>query len=354
MSHLDILIPFGLPPTELSTDLLRQLKAPALAHLIARASSGQHLSGHEKFDAFARVLPHEAWLARQFGVKQGLPEDSSPPVATVAMTALGVPPTEGEWFILQPVHIHIAQDHLVLTDVRQLNLSDQDSRALFAIAQPLFEEHGKSLIYGNSMTWFVRADDWANLKTATPDAACGRNIDIWMPKGDGERNWRKVQNDVQMHWFSHRINAEREAHGLKPVNSVWLWGGATAQDASVRSPYSATFRLHGWMEAFGHRSGYAKESATCSYVIDAAQERALVLLDELAEPALAADWGYWLQAFQQLEADWFAPLLTALENGKLKRLSLIFTHNSSLTSCTTSRQSLRKFWVKPSFARLCP
>src|SRR5687767_7350151 len=37
MSHLDILLPFGLPPAHLAPDLLRELKTPALATLIAKA-----------------------------------------------------------------------------------------------------------------------------------------------------------------------------------------------------------------------------------------------------------------------------------------------------------------------------
>jgi hypothetical protein len=81
MSHLDILLPFGLPPAEMAADLLRELKTPALATLTARTKScSQHA-----FDGFSRALPHEAWLAQQFGLAQKIPADSSPPIATALM-----------------------------------------------------------------------------------------------------------------------------------------------------------------------------------------------------------------------------------------------------------------------------
>lgn len=352
MSHLDILIPFGLPPAELSADLLRELNAPALATLTARAKS----QGGSTLDDFSRALPHETWLARQFGLEKDM--QGSPPVAAALMQSLGLAPESGTWFVLQPVHIHIARDHLVLTDPRQLTLPEQESRTLFDIAKPLFDEAGKPLLYGTAGTWFARADDWAGLQTSTPDVAIGHNIDIWMPKGPGERDWRKLQNEVQMHWFNHPINEEREAHRLKPVNSIWLWGGATTAAATAMarpaSRYTKAFNLAGWMQALGQLVPQQARAASAAELIAAKPEQSLLLLDTLLEPALSNDWSRWLDRMRQLETDWFAPLLHALKSGTIEQLSLIITHDSRISSFTATRSSLRKFWVKPSLATLCP
>src|SRR5690606_12665127 len=110
----------------------------------------------------------------------------------------------------------------------QLQLAEDEAQALFESALSVCEESGKSLLYGDAHTWFLRADDWQDLHTSTPDAACGHNIDIWMPKGQNERDWRRLQNEIQMHWHAHAINEQRAERGLKPVNSVWLWGGTAA------------------------------------------------------------------------------------------------------------------------------
>lgn len=353
MSHLDILIPFGLPPAEISTDLLKQLKLPALATLTTRAKSESGTARIEAFNDFSRALPHEIWLARQFNMGDHVKSDNSPPVATALMQSFGLAPEAGTWFVLQPVHIHIARDHLVLTDPRQLQLTEQDARALFDIARPLFEEVGKDLVYGNASTWFVRADGWSELHTSTPDAAGGHNIDIWMPKGPSERDWRKVQNEVQMHWFDHSINTAREANGLKPVNSIWLWGGAPAK-ASSQGSYSQTFNLSGWQTALGQLVPQRATDASAQDVLTANSEQGLLVLDDLLEPALSNDWSRWLENMHKLEENWFAPLLQALKTGKIARVSLVATNNSHTSRFTVTKTSLRKFWVKPTLATLCP
>lgn len=350
MSHLDILLPFALPPAELSADLCKALRTPALASLLARARVDRTLPADEPAEGFHRALPHERWLAQAFQGSNAPENNTSPPVAPALMRSFGLDPGAGTWFIVQPVHIHIARDHLVLTDPRQLMLSEQDARALFDIAAPLFEEYGKDLCYGNSDTWFIRADDWRELRTSTPDAASSHNIDIWMPRGPSERDWRKLQNEVQMHWFNHAINETRESHRLKPVNSLWLWGGAP-EDTSLASNYTDTFNLSGWMTSFAAPKHAA--SATAQDVLAAKPQQGLVMLDTLLEPALSNDWSRWLDGMHVLEEKWFSPLLQALKNGAIDHLSLIATHDSGLSRFAVSRLSLRKFWVKPSLAPLC-
>ena len=309
MSHLEILLPFALPPIELAGDLLRALDAPALALLLSRSQRND-----ESFDAFDRALPHEVWLARQFGVEERLRIGGSPPAAAAARELFGLPADDGCWFMLQPVHLHVARDHLVLTDLRQLVLREHESRALFKAIAPLFEESGRKLVYGDLHTWFLRADDWQSLRTATPDAACGHNIDIWLPQGDGERDWRKLQNEIQMTWHAHVVNTERETHNMKTVNSVWLWGGSPPDTAIAPCRYTHTFNLHGWMRALA-RQNARQASSNASEVIAAAPESGLVMLDALIEPALANDWSEWLARLQAWESVWLAPLLEAVKAG---------------------------------------
>lgn len=348
MSHLDILMPFGLPPAEMATDLLRECKTPALATLLARAGAPQTRT----FDVFSRTLPHETWLSQQFFGIDTARTETSPPLAAAAMRQLGFPVNAGTWFMLNPVHIHIARDHLVLTDVRQLAIADEESIALFEAAKPLFDEIGKTLVYGNPSIWFMRADDWSDLQTASPDAACGHNIDIWMPKGNSELAWRKLQNEVQMHWHLHAVNAGREARGAQPVNSLWLWAGAPAQAASVPAPYSAVANFQGWLAAFVQPVERQLQAGNAAEVLAMHPTSSLLLLDSLLAPALANDWGTWLQHMQALETDWFAPLLAALKSGKIKQMKLVMTHSSRCAEFVTGTHSLRKFWAKPSLARL--
>lgn len=352
MTELDILLPFGLPPAELAGDLLKSLDSPSLAVLASRTKSED--ARHEMIDEFQRSLPHELWIARRFGLEDGLMKHGSPPIASALMTAMHVAPQPGTWFVLQPVHIHIARDHLVLTDPRQLALSEEESRILFDIAAPLFAEAGKRLLYGDAATWFVEAEDWRELETSSPDAASGHNIDIWMPKGERGRDWRKVQNDVQMHWFNHAVNEAREARREKPVNSVWLWGGPSGASHEKTPHYDKAFNLSGTMQAFRALVPAHADAGDVPALLSSAAGRNMLLLDALLEPALANDWAGWLTNMKHLDENWFSPLLQALKSGKIDRVSLIATHDSRISRFTATRSSLRKFWVKPSLAPLCP
>lgn len=350
MRHLDILIPFGLPPAEFAADLLRSCKTPALAMLLARAKPARS----EHAEAFSRALPHETWLVRQCGLDDFQPTDGNLPVAAALMRKLGVTADDGNWFVVNPTHLHIARDHLVLTDFRQLALSSEDGRALFDTAQSLFEEAGKSIVYGDARTWFARADDWSDLQTSTPDAACGHNIDIWMPKGPGEREWRKLQNEIQMHWHIHPVNQQREASGQKPVNSVWLWGGSTASRLPQSMRYRRAYGLSGWMQALAVPNTTAMADCTPAQVFADASDADLLLLDTLTPAALGNDLSEWLHRLHELESTWFAPVLDALTSKKIDEVSLILSHNTTLSEFAVARRSLQKFWIKPSLSRLLP
>jgi hypothetical protein len=347
MKQLDLFLPFALPPEEMARDLLRELKTPALAMLLGRSRR----TGHHSTDVFSRALPHEIRLAQSLGLSdRGI--ETSPALAAASMRRFGLQADEGNWFLVQPVHLHIARDHLVLTDPRQLALSDEEARALFATVQPLFEEYGHALLYGDAGTWFLRADAWAELRTATPDAASGHNVDIWMPKGPHERDWRRLQNEVQMHWHTHAVNEAREMSGRKTINSLWLWGGApstASADADITS-----FIVSGNANPLAFAAKHVVRAACANDIINAAPQHGVLLLDELTGLALANAWAEWLAAFQHYETTWFAPLLEALQNGRLERLDIVLSHDRTLSSYAVSKSSLRKFWRKPSLAHLAP
>ena len=62
----------------------------------------------------------------------------------------------------------------------------------------------------------------------------------------------------------------------------------------------------------------------------------------------------WLEAFHAIEADWLAPLLAGLREGRLGSLKLVTSDGSRLRETDVSRLSLKKFWLQPSLARLVP
>ena len=114
MKTIELVLPFALPPPELARDLFRQAKLPALATLLARGTVVWNQS-----DPYARHLPHQEWLLKQAGLQV-----AESGVTAAAMAALGMARSDGRWFALHPASLHIARDHLVLTDLRHLRLEE--------------------------------------------------------------------------------------------------------------------------------------------------------------------------------------------------------------------------------------
>ncbi len=331
-----LLVPFALPPAEHAKDLLNSLRLPALATLLARASD-HCLHPH---DPFAAALPHERWLAGGFA-------DNSPPVAHAVMQALGLAAAEGYWFLLQPVHLHIARDHLVLTDPSSLQISDAESRALFEAIAPLVEEAGHELRFGDSRHWFLRADNWNALRTCTPAAASGHNVDIWLPRGSGERDWRRLHNEVQMLWHQHPVNETRESGGLPRVNALWLWGGSDATAVTAATVGTDSSRAS---PAAAHAGTGGQ--AYIDFLLGRNAKAGLLIDTRLVSPSLAGDWSAWLTAMQALEAECFAPLLAALTSGGQQEATLLLSDAGRLAEWRATPLGMRKFWRSPSLATL--
>jgi len=359
MAHISLVLPFALPAPEFATDLIRALEAPALAALLSRHANG----AVHPLPGAARVLPHELWIARALGLAQGL----APAFGAAAMRGLGLDPGTGTWFVVNPAHIQIAHSHLMLGDVRQLDLRDEEARALFEAARECAEYLGHALVYGDAGTWFLRADDWDELATASPDAAVGMNLTDWMPSGAPARALRKLQNEVQMAWHTHATNAARERRGQAVINGFWPWAGASiatehaqrlidqASGKPAARPRVAAFESPGWLTALAEPDlRLASLEAVVEAAVEAqgAQQDLLVACGNVAAPAIAADWAGWLDQMQRLEAGLFAPLQALLARGAIKRLRLVLSHRDGHLDTLTTTMAQRKFWRRPSLERL--
>ena len=340
MSQITLVLPFALPIPEFAPDLVRALEAPALARLLTRTSSHARVPANDAL----RALPHEQWLARLLG----LLDTGGPAWAAAAMRALGLAPEGGTWFVVNPVHIEIARTHLMMGDPNQLRLLDEDSRALFATALPYFAEAGHALLYGDAQTWFMRADDWAGLDTSTVDAALGMDLTDWMPVGARAAAFRRLQNEVQIAWHTHPVNAAREARRLAPVNAFWSWGAADA----TRLPAAPLPRL----AAFGAGGAIAAladaRPASLAEFVAGIDGDAILYCASAAPFALGADWGGWIDQLRELEAALFAPILEALMKGRVRKLQLVLSHRDAHAEFTTTALAQRSFWRRPTLDRL--
>ena len=340
MTQITLVLPFALPPPELAPDLVRALQAPALASLLTRASCVTL-----PFDDNLRALPHEAWLASELS----LSPQGQCAFACAAMRGLLLDPGQDSWFIINPAHIEISRSHLSIADLRRLQIDEAHSRALFETARPFFDEIGKTLLYGDASTWFMRADGWNTLQTASPDAAVGLNLTDWLPAGPAAVDFRKLQNEVQMLWFEHPANVEREATGLPPINSFWLWGLSAPKATMPAEPIFATTGVPAWLASMATIPTVALPNPFNGGGADS-----MLVCGDLAEAAIASDWSSWLAHMARFENMLFAPALAALKNGQAGKIKLVLSNRADHKQFITSKWAQHAFWRSPSLHRLLP
>ncbi|KAK43166.1 regulator [Caballeronia jiangsuensis] len=352
---LHLLLPFALPSAADAAIALHGLESAALDKLLARATLEERVIGED----FQRTLPHERWIARRFNAvtpaDQRYADDA--PLAPFMLLADGGTPGDVSWACIEPVHVRIAHDHLVLIDPDTLGVHTEEARALFQTARPVIEELGVTLQAPTPLRWYVSGEALGSLAGASPLRATGRNIEIWLPHeartGERSRAWMKLQNEVQMAWFEHPLNLEREARGLPAINSIWLHGQGAMRPvatpfARVMSDAAAT---RGLALASGVKPSMPPESFA-SLSKDGAQGTTLVELNPFSAPFIEQDWARWNASLKELEAAWFAPALQALTDGSLNRLSLTLCGDTGSVTLSVTRSDLRKFWRRRPVAAL--
>lgn len=365
-NRLHLLLPFALPAAADASTALHAIQSPALDRLIARATLVERVVGED----FQRTLPHERWVARQFGaLPSGAAAADEAPLAPYMLRADGGEPGTATWACVQPVHVRIAHDHLVLIDPASLELSDEEAAALLAVARPLIEELGVRIEAPRPARWYLSGDGFGTLAGASPLRASGRNIEIWLPheahSGERSRAWMKLQNEVQMAWFEHPVNEAREARGLPAVNSIWFHAQGTAQP--VTSPFAQVFSDAAATRGLAMTAGVATGAPPASFGAlpavasggaSAARANAstngttLVELEPFSAPYIEQDWARWNDAFAALQTDWFEPALEALQAGQLSELGLTLCGDTGSVTLKVTRGDLRKFWRRRVLASL--
>ncbi|MGI4815930.1 MAG: regulator [Janthinobacterium lividum] len=378
-TSVHFLIPFALPPARTAAAVLEQLPLPGLAGLLERAALSERALGED----YQRTLPHERWLAAQFGLSNAADDDATPlapfmmradqaaaPVGTDATRASSAEPPAaatdlvGRWACIQPVHLQVAHDHLVLIDPENLALSTADAAELLAVARESADEYGITLLAPTPLRWYASGETLGALSSASPLRASGRSVEIWLPHeapgGERSRPWMKFQNDVQMAWFEHPVNEAREAAGLLPANSIWLHAQGDAADLRRVSDFARQAVANGRPLFAGIRSSSAATrglalvagidaqapaaSFDAWFAADAPAGTTLIELEGLAAPLLRQDWADWRDALQAMDANWFAPALAALRGGRLQHVAITLCGDTGHLTLTLRRTDLWKFW----------
>lgn len=268
----------------------------------------------------AAPITPEAWLFGRFGAQK----QRDWPVAPYTLLADGGSPGSVYWMRADPVNLSVGQDGLAF-DGAALDVSRYEAEALVAALNRHF---GEALAFDapHPERWYVKFPAAPELLTTSPAAARRTAIRDKLPSGGDAMRFRALMNEVQMLLHEHPVNAAREARGVPPVNSLWFWGGGALARPAVR-PFSIVLAEDPLARGLALAAGLPVGTALSALPDEG---KALIVVDAPRNPAL--------------ERDWFAPLLAALEDGRIGMLSLYLGGQDSLLEVETVRSDLRYFW----------
>jgi len=342
--HLALAIPALFPAHGALQDAFDRLRPPTLELLVARGRIERR--PQEYF---------EAWLAQAFGLEgNALPAGALTVLADDAQAAVG----DGRWMRADPVHLHLARDHLRLVPSAAFTLTQDEAAALCETLNAHFA--GILSIRPSARDpgcWTARIEGMALPSNPPPLEATGDDVDLHLRAQADAADATNVTrahallNELQMLLHQHPVNEARETRGEPAINSVWFWGGGPAPSrlqGHWRTVSADEPLAHGLARLAATRARPLAASAD-SWLEDAPEDdgRHLIVLDGLRVPHALQDEERYLAGVQVLEARWLAPLLDALRTQRIGMLTLHVPDATEALTVETVRADLRRFWRRP-------
>ena len=146
----------------------------------------------------------------------------------------------GAWMAAaDPVHLEARLDHLYLHDLRGQEMPMADLRPIFDFLQETFGSERMAFARIGHQGYLRGEQEIATAKMSA-QVVDGMRPDDFMPKlGEDSRadEHHRLLSEVQLAMHEHEVNIRRLEAGMREVNSLWIWGGGTAPEASAKPMY---------------------------------------------------------------------------------------------------------------------
>lgn len=342
MRNLVIFVPDIFRPLQLKNQmaLSDMPDIPAISQLMSQAQRS-HFNASNCIDTLFRLFDIDVQAHQTY------------PVAALTYLVEVEDPADDWCLRIDPVHLQIDRDHLILSDNHWLKMKDKEAFELIATINQLYEDEGITIEPGTAGHWYIRLDADPELRTHPINDVIGKNIEPYLMSGERRQYWQSIMNEIQMLLHEHKVNQKRERDGLLPVNSVWLWGEGRLTD--FRSNNEAGL----WQHIYSNNNlcvGLAKLTglpvanipASLGSCLNAdnegdqpSEKRTLVMLGESYTCIKYGEWDLWHNFLQDFENKWARPIVDALKAGHLDSVE-IYEGNGRRYLITP--QLLKRWW----------
>lgn len=281
-------------------------------------------------------MSFEAFLCGLFGI----PASARTPVASLSAAFDGLGEGGGDWLRADPVYLRLQRDKLVLLPEVEVDMAEAGQ--LCAALNEHFSGQGMEFFAPHPQRWYLRTASHPEIETVPLSQVAGRDVRDLLPGGRDAVHWRRVLNEIQMLLFSHPVNEVREARGVLPVNSLWLWGNGTAcrpqasyDCVSSDEPLAemlagaAEIPFSGWAGQWHDEAGWSSQ---------------LLVWTGLRSALRSGNLDAWRAALQVFETGYVRPLWQALRAGRISHLQLDILGGEGVQRFQLSRTDAWAFW----------
>jgi hypothetical protein len=278
------------------------------------------------------------WLGQAFGLDKLA-------IAPITLQADGHEPGGEYWLRADPVHLRIQRDEMFLFNSQAAPLQQDEADALCATLNLHFKPDGLLFIAAEPDRWYIKLDREPALTTTMLDQASGNSIDALMPAGAESPLWRQRMNEVQMLLFEHPVNVARESRRELPINSVWFWGGGFMPQ-TIHSDYTQVISDEIFSRGLAQAARVDVQTLSPNNLLlpSHRNNKKLNIINKLNNAMLYGDLAKWRDAHEQLDAEYFVPLLAALKSGAMNLLTIIDPNPYKPREFVITKNNLRKFW----------
>ncbi len=239
-------------------------------------------------------------------------------------------------WLAQPVHLTPGMKELVASAVEPV--ADAEREALWAAAQPELEAAGATLGLGEDGLWELQLDAEGEASGPPPSVGLGRSMVAPSLQGDVARRLQVLATGLQMAWFQHPVNLEREREGRGAVHGLWLWTPGFAGGASDVRRVCGGGAIGRWL-ARGAGIDWCPDPA-CT---PAESGDTVVVVDALGAPPSPERR---LELLESVADDVVAPGVCGVFRGELRALEFVDPQSSHPVLRLDRRQALA-FWRRP-------
>lgn len=220
----------------------------------------------------------------------------------------GAPPTQ-PLGCADPVWMRSGIDQVTLN----ADLPDFDPAAamqLQAILNKHLAEDGLRLVSQHPQRWYLLGEALSGAtapRTVPLSQALGQSVFALLPQHN-RRYWHRLLNEIQMLLHDN-------PHG---VNVLWLWGVSDcAQSPPLTPRWDSVIGNSVTAQTLALAANVPYQAATALAQTDYASGNHLVILEDLALPALGDNPTVWQTALDALQAAWFEPALAYARSGQV-------------------------------------